>query len=167
MAQISFNGKTYNSLEEMPAAEREAYMHITSIFADANRNGVPDIFEGDIVKNMLSFTGSTVVVDGGQTYTMENMPPEARAKFEMAMTKLQQLGLIPPGAAHTHFGSAPQVAASSYPSTPPIASGPLKYQSVVQEDKGPNIAAIVIVIVIGLALCVVGAAAVMIFINAN
>jgi hypothetical protein len=167
MAKISFNGKTYDSLEEMPAAEREAYTHITSIFADANQNGVPDIFEGDITKNMLSFGGTTVVVDGGQSYTLENMPPAARAKYEQAITKLQQVGLIPRGAAHTHFGTAPQVAASGYPTTPPIASGPLKYQSVVQEDKGPNIAFIVVAVVALLLVCGLGAVAAVLLFSGN
>ena len=46
--QIIFNGKTYNSLEEMPANERQAFEQMQQIFVDANGNGIPDFMEGDI-----------------------------------------------------------------------------------------------------------------------
>jgi len=42
--QIIFNNKTYNSLEEMPANEREAYESMFKIFKDENGNGIPDDF---------------------------------------------------------------------------------------------------------------------------
>ncbi len=48
MSKIIFNGKSYDGLEEMPPGEREAYTHIMALFADANQNGIPDIFEGDL-----------------------------------------------------------------------------------------------------------------------
>ena len=52
--QIMFNGKTYNSLEEMPANERMAYEQMQKIFVDANGNGIPDFLEGDIAKNVMT-----------------------------------------------------------------------------------------------------------------
>ena len=49
MATIIFNGKSYNSLEEMPEKERKAYDQMMDIFADKNGNGIPDFMEGDMV----------------------------------------------------------------------------------------------------------------------
>ena len=57
---ILFNGKTYNSLEEMPAKERQAYEQIRKIFVDANGNGIPDFLEGDIVKNVITAFTSAI-----------------------------------------------------------------------------------------------------------
>ena len=50
MEIISFNGKTYNSLEEMPADQRAAYEQVMSFMKDENNNGIPDMFEGDVIQ---------------------------------------------------------------------------------------------------------------------
>lgn len=168
MPQINFNGKTYSSLDEMPANEREAYLHIMALFKDANQNGVPDIFEGDLRKNIVTaLTTSVRMVDGNQVYTPQNMPPEVRAKYEKAMAKLQQLGLTPgvPAAENISFSSelpsqqAQQPAQSQeFISSAPIPQSP----SVVQEDTGPNMALIIVGVVMVL-MVLAGAAGVFIF----
>ena len=165
MTQISFNGKTYNSLEEMPAAEREAYQQIARIFVDENRNGVPDIFEGNLMKNMMSFAKSAMVMHGGQAYTLQNMPPEVRAKYDEAMVKLEQMGLIQPGMLPTQEVSASKVSTPSYPTTPAI-SGAQGAPSVMEEDTGPNWAGIVVGTVVVLLVCA-AAAVVLVMLNAN
>ncbi len=43
---IVFNGKTYNSVDEMPSDIRKAYEQVMSAFADNNQNGMPDVLEG-------------------------------------------------------------------------------------------------------------------------
>ncbi len=45
-ARIIFNGREYANADEMPPEARAAYEQAMSVFADADRNGVPDIFEG-------------------------------------------------------------------------------------------------------------------------
>ncbi len=42
---IVFNGQHYSSVEEMPAEVRRAYEQAMGVFADSNRNGMPDFFE--------------------------------------------------------------------------------------------------------------------------
>ena len=65
MPQITFNGKTYNDIAEMPAVERQAYEQIMAHFKDENQDGIPDIFQGDVVSNIVSAVASTdFVVDG-------------------------------------------------------------------------------------------------------
>lgn len=84
---ITFNGKTYNSLDEMPPEVRAQYQTLSGILADKNQNGVPDIMENLMGSSTVIQTG-TIIYDG-KTYTSINdLPPEARAKYEAAMGKL-------------------------------------------------------------------------------
>jgi len=102
MAQIFFNGKSYSSLDEMPASERAQYDQIMSVFTDADKNGIPDIFEGDIIKNVIKLASTNIVVNGQQVQSLESLPPEARQKIEQAMAKMSSMGLLPrstPGSA--------------------------------------------------------------------
>lgn len=92
--QITFNGKSYNSIEEMPANERQAYESMFQIFKDENGNGIPDFMEGDMVKNVMNAFTSNVVYNGKVYTNMDELPPEARQKLNDAMGKLNQLGVV-------------------------------------------------------------------------
>lgn len=92
--QIVFNGKTYNSVEEMPANEREAYESMFNIFKDANGNGIPDFLEGDIAQNVMAAFTNVIHYDGKVYNNLDELPPEAREKLQAAFTKLNTLGLI-------------------------------------------------------------------------
>ena len=102
--QIIFNGKSYNSIEEMPANEREAYESMFKIFQDANGNGIPDFLEGDIAKNVTTAFTNVVNYDGKVYSNLDELPPEAREKVKAAFVKLNHLGLIEgaPMGASTH-----------------------------------------------------------------
>ena len=95
MEIISFNGKTYNSLEEMPADQRAAYEQVMSFMKDENHNGIPDMFEGDAIQKMIGMASTRIMVNGQEMQGMESLSPEARAKFDKAMQKLSQLGILP------------------------------------------------------------------------
>ncbi len=103
--RIVIDGKTYNSVDEMPEDIRRTYEEamrnfgtaasgtanpmqtVNNVFADANNNGMPDIMENQ-VQSLMS--GMTYVVNG-QTYnTLEDLPPEARAKYEQAMGSMDK-----------------------------------------------------------------------------
>ncbi len=86
--QIIFNGKNYNSLEEMPANERMAYEQMQKIFVDANGNGIPDFLEGDVAKNVMTAFTSVINYDGKVYNTMDELPAEARQKVQDAFAKL-------------------------------------------------------------------------------
>src|SRR5689334_16571009 len=106
MATIIFNGKTYNSLEEMPPEARQAYEQIANMFVDKNGNGIPDFLEGDMVKNIMSAFTSTDFNFNGQTYqNMNDLPPEAREKVQAAFQKLNAMGIV--------TGSQPAMQANS------------------------------------------------------
>ena len=62
--RIVFNGKTYDSLDEMPPKERKAYEAISAVFADKDANGVPDhsLLE-QILKLAIAVTRRQVVFE--------------------------------------------------------------------------------------------------------
>ena len=102
---IVIDGKTYNSVDEMPPDIRQKYEQAMSslgdassnqlpdafetmnIFADKDRDGIPDVLEnltaGDATVNSMK-----IVIDGKEFDGLENLPPEAREKYEEAMGKL-------------------------------------------------------------------------------
>src|SRR5688500_5696856 len=100
--QITFNGKTYQSLDEMPPEARQAYEQALRLLADQNANGVPDFLDGlvqgqslDSMLQPLSVlsAANTQIVYNGQTYTnLHDMPPEARQAYQQAMRALDQNG---------------------------------------------------------------------------
>ena len=101
--KIVIDGKTYNSVNEMPEDVRRNYeeamrnfgaaptnmanpiQSLNNIFADANNNGMPDIAENQIM-NLMG--GLTFVVNGNTYNSLDDLPPEARAKYEQFMGSL-------------------------------------------------------------------------------
>lgn len=98
--RIVIDGKTYNSVDEMPEDVRRNYEEamrgvsvaptnasnpaqmLNNIFADADNNGVPDIME----QHAVNLPGGMTFVVNGQTFNkLEDLPPEARARYEKAM----------------------------------------------------------------------------------
>jgi hypothetical protein len=145
MSIISFNGKTYNNLEEMPADQRAAYEQVMAFMKDENHNGIPDMFEGDAIQKMIKIaTNTRVVVNGQEVQSIESLPPEARAKFDKAMQKLSQLGILPSATqeaqglvSQSPVQSTPQIA----PNEPAFAQSPSFLQSspsAMTEDAGPR-----------------------------
>jgi hypothetical protein len=117
---IIFNGQTYNGLDEMPPEARQAYEQALSAFADNDRNGVPDILEPGSVNQVAAdifadadrngtpdlFEGQSgglvvqtnAIVYNGQVYQrVEDLPPEARQKYEAAASKLSASRAEVPG----------------------------------------------------------------------
>ena len=91
---VSFNGKTYNNLEEMPADQRAAYEQVMAFMKDENNNGIPDMFEGDVIQKMIGLAANTrIVVNGQEMRGLDALPPETREKFDKAMQILERLKL--------------------------------------------------------------------------
>ena len=88
MAMINFNGKEYNDIDEMPPEIRAAYQAMLSVFADADRNGMPDVFEGKGSASVVNLgdafvgqSGFSKIVFEGKTYSSpDELPPAARGK---------------------------------------------------------------------------------------
>src|SRR5258706_5148559 len=93
MPTILFNGKTYNSIEEMPVDVRSAYQQVADIFVDKNGNGIPDFLEGDMVKNVITAFTSNVNVNGQSYNNMNEFPPDICALVQAAFEQLSALGM--------------------------------------------------------------------------
>ena len=158
MEIISFNGKTYNSLEEMPAEQRAAYEQIMDFMQDKNNNGIPDLFEGDALQKMIGMSQNTnIIINGKQMQSLDSLPPEARAKFEKSMTLISHMGLLPK--------STPAFTQSepAFKSAPPITrSSP----TAISEDTGSQTGMIIAIVAV-LLLCAAAAAAGIVFFIMN
>ena len=55
-SKISFNGKEYNSIEEMPAKDREVYEQLMKAL-DADGDGVPDLIQHGGMLGKLMYKG--------------------------------------------------------------------------------------------------------------
>jgi len=156
---VSFDGKTYNSLEEMPADQRAAYEQVMAFMKDENNNGIPDMFEGDVIQKMIGLAANTrIIVNGQEVQGLEALPPEARAKFDNAMQMLGRLGILPAGTHGTSFQSAPQISTRE----PVFAKSPSIIQSspsAISEDSGSRTGIILLAILGILVLCALVAAA--------
>ena len=152
--QIIFNKKSYNSVEEMPANERQAYEQMFQIFKDENGNGIPDFLEGDVAKNVTTAFPNVVHYNGQMYNNLGELPPEARQKVQEAMSKLSQLGIVAakPAAKEPAFDLAFQ------PSKPLIQQEP-----VIQESDGARWM-LIVGFLAGLLVCAV-AVAVFIFLR--
>lgn len=142
MATIIFNGKTYNTPDEMSAADRAAFEQLAGLFMDKNGNGIPDFLEGDIVKNVT--TAYTNIVDiNGKMINASDMPEEMRARVQDAFQKMSELGLVTNSSAPTmmhagHVGSDHVAPLSSqFTTTPSITSQ--EYAPTIQEGNRPSI----------------------------
>jgi hypothetical protein len=151
--QIMFNGKTYNSLEEMPANERQAYEQMQKIFVDADGNGIPDFLEGDVAKKVITAFSSVVNYDGKVYNSLDELPPETRQKVQEAFAKLKETGIINPNAA-THDSSNPPAFEYAFqPSKPLIPQEPAIGE--VSKERG---LVIIVAVVVALIVCGAGAA---------
>lgn len=86
---IVIDGKTYTSPNEMPPDVRAKYEKAMRTLRDQNRDGRPDMFKvassAQVVSNIMKF-----VVDGKEYNSLEDLPPEARAKYEQAVGMLDK-----------------------------------------------------------------------------
>jgi hypothetical protein len=151
---IIIDGKTYNNVDEMPPDVRPKYELAMSSLGDANGNHIPDVFESknifgdknqngvpDIVENLVAsqsvVSSMKIIVDGKEFNGVENLPPEARAKYEAAIAKLDaNKNGIPDFLEGAHsrtkqsttisarFEMKPQPATSSLPVSPTVTQTP-------------------------------------------
>jgi hypothetical protein len=102
---LVIDGKTYHSVEEMPEDVREKYeqtirslddvnnnqildaFETLNIFADHDKDGVSDVLE-NLTASHTSMSSIKIVIDGKEFDGLENLPPEARARYEEVMGKL-------------------------------------------------------------------------------
>ena len=159
----------------MPADQRAAYEQVMAFMKDENNNGIPDMFEGDVIQKIIGMASARVIVNGQEMQSMESMPPEARAKFDKAMRKLSQLGILPSGTQGMQ-GLSSQLSRPSLQATPDFpqsepafkSSPPLMQSSpsAISEDSGSRTGIIIAALVVFL-LCAFTLAALFFFLYLN
>jgi hypothetical protein len=103
LTRIIFNGQEYNGVEAMPPEVRQAYEKALAQFADADRNGIPDILERGAAGNVIGIQQSSITVNGRRFDSVDEMPAPVRFLFEQAMEqsgaskKLADGPVRPPG----------------------------------------------------------------------
>jgi len=83
--KIIFNGKEYANPEAMPEEVRQAYQQAMAQFADADKNGIPDILERGAAGNVIAIQQSSISFNGREFKSVGEMPAVVRRLFEMAM----------------------------------------------------------------------------------
>ena len=136
MATIIFNGKSYNSLEEMPAQERKAYDQMMEIFADKNGNGIPDFMEGDMVQKVLAANSTSINISGQTYHNLDELPPELRQSVDKAFQVITKLGIIPGVPAELQM-QTPQAGREPVVQSQPFVSR--EYAPAIQEESGRSI----------------------------
>ncbi|MBK7318516.1 hypothetical protein [Candidatus Villigracilis affinis] len=136
MATIIFNGKSYNSLEEMPEKERKAYDQMMDIFADKNGNGIPDFMEGDMVQKVLAANSTSLNISGVTYHNLDELPPELRQSVDKAFQVITKLGIIPGVPAELQM-QTPQASREPAVQSQPFVSR--EYAPAIQEESGRSI----------------------------
>lgn len=137
MPTINFNGKTYNSMEEMSATDRAALEQISNMFVDKNGNGIPDFLEGDVVKNVMSAYTNIVNVNGQTFNNMNELPEDVRAKVQTAFEKMAEMGIVTnESSSNMAQVSSIQVGQAPQFTTTPSPVRQQEYPSSIQEGSG-------------------------------
>jgi hypothetical protein len=102
-SKYTFNGISYNSLDEMPEDIRKHFDQISNIFTDADENGVPDIVEGKLdpsnilkeiqinqISDNISITRNHFIVNGEVYNSIEDMPESIRDTYKLAMKDISK-----------------------------------------------------------------------------
>jgi len=97
MKKIVIDGKTYNSVDEMPEEVRRNYEEAIRNFsagratnapADNDNDGVPDVMKNARAINLSG--GMKFIVDGKTYNSVDELPPDARAKYEQALGNMDR-----------------------------------------------------------------------------
>jgi hypothetical protein len=86
--QINVNGQNYSRWEDVPAEVRQ---QLAATLPDADKNGVPDLFEGNLgglPAGAQTFASTSIMVNGQPVQSAADLPPEIQAKLQQAFGML-------------------------------------------------------------------------------
>jgi hypothetical protein len=178
---IVIDGKTYNGVDSMPPDIRQKYEQAMRSMGDANNNRIPDAFESadifadqdrdgspDAFENLpaqsTAVSSMKIIVDGQEFNSLNDLPPDVRAKYDEAMGKLDANRNGVPDFVEGMFGSSNPIAgvSSSAATEVPRRSAPLAASPTITPDT-TNGWMLVLAGLFILFLCVAGAGAVWYF----
>lgn len=167
--KILMNGKEFHSLDELPPEARAKYEQAMSRL-DANHNGVPDLLENS-TNTAIDNSSIKFRVNGQEVDSLDNLPPEVRARYEQAMSRLDanhngvpdfMEGSMAAGASQPQQTAAPVSTNFGIPTSQPISPTSMQTNSAITPDTTNGW--LLGLLVLGLLfLCAVGAAGVWYF----
>jgi hypothetical protein len=178
---IVIDGNTYNGVEEMPPDVRQKYEQALQALADSNGNHNPDALENLLldkdkngIPDLLESLGAgkhvtthvKITVNGKEFNGIEDLPPEARARYEAAMSKLDanQNGI--PDFVEGMIGTSNQnpaaPASNAFAAANPPRSEPIPVTPTITPDTSNGLTLVLAGLLIFL-VCVVAAGAVWYF----
>jgi hypothetical protein len=78
---INVNGQSYSEWEAVPSDVRQ---QLAATLPDADRNGIPDLFEGDLAGLPASQTFTSISVNGQTVNSVGELPPEVQQVLRQA-----------------------------------------------------------------------------------
>jgi hypothetical protein len=114
---INVNGQSYTAWEDVPPEVRQ---QLAATLPDADKNGVPDLFEGNLgglPAGAQTFASTSIVVNGQPVQSAADLSPEMQAKLQQA------LGMIGP-----MFGTATTPPPPGTPAAPATPNAPWPLQ---------------------------------------
>jgi hypothetical protein len=162
MATINFNGQEYDSPDAMPPEVRRLYELANQMLADKDGDGVPDLFGQVAGTSQANVVQTTQFVVDGKVYTsLDELPAEARRKYEQTLGQWDaNRNGIPDMLEGSIFGAATQAPATPQaPGAPPAPPSPMPLPTVVSSDSLPLgarllIAGLVVLLLIAVAALV-------------
>jgi len=149
MAKITFNGQEYDSPDAMPPEVRQLYQMMTSMLSDTNQDGMPDIFAGIAGAAPTTLQTTQFVVDGKAYSSLDELPAEARQKYEQAMGRLDA---NQNGVPDLFEGSALNVAAPPPSAPTPTPAAMPSLVQVIGEPQPMSRATILLIAVVAVLL---------------
>jgi len=143
LAKINFNGQEYDSPAAMPPEVRQMYQMMINMLADNNQDGMPDIFAGSTGDGAPTLFQTTQFIVDGKTYSsLDELPPEARQKYEQELGRFDaNRNGIPDLLEHSPFGTVAQPAAA-----PPGAQPYQEPKVTVIGDSQPTSRAMILLV---------------------
>ena len=86
--EINVNGQSYDRWEDVPAEVRQ---QLAATLPDADRNGVPDLFEGNLSglpQGAQTFSSASIMVNGKTVSSASDLPPEIQEQLQQALGML-------------------------------------------------------------------------------
>jgi hypothetical protein len=112
--RIRVNGQDYGRWEDLPDEVRG---HLVATLPDADKNGIPDLFEGDLSGLPVDQTTTSVTVNGQKVDSADQLPPEVQQVLRQAFTRPDTGPPAAPGAGTAPVLQPDQVMLNGVPTT--------------------------------------------------